>query len=36
MLQKEVMDQIPDEVQAEHEGYIRKCKNMIKEYRIRL
>lgn len=36
MLQKEAMDQIPDEVQPEHDGYIRKCKSMIKEFRIRL
>jgi hypothetical protein len=30
------MDEIPDEVQLEHEEYIRKCKAMLKEYNIRL
>ena len=36
MLQKEVMDQIPDDVRPEHEEYIRKCKGMIKEFKLRL
>jgi hypothetical protein len=30
------MDQIPDDVRPEHEEYIRKCKGMIKEYKLRL